>query len=173
MSSEVVKQFLEKKESAEEQRKSKELAQLRHEVLSHYNLGTIQYFDGNGDINDYPLINSEGKRFRYDCEISDEDFDKIKRIYNQENPNSENEINEGAERTLNACAIIVLIIGIVSFIALWVNSYEEHNELYRSVSTFNWNTFSTGTGILLFSIINLAFSRVIINISRKLNKLGK
>jgi hypothetical protein len=173
MSSEIVKQFLEKKESDEELRKNKELAQLRHNVLSHYNLGTIQYFDGNGDKNDYPLINSEGKRFRYDCEISDEDFEKIRRIYDKENPNSENEINEGAEKTLNACSIIVLIIGIISFIALWVNSYEEHYELYRSVSTFNWNTFGLGAGILFVSIINMAFSRVIVNISRKLNKLGK
>ena len=165
MSSTRVKLFLEKKNAIEKQKKDKDLAQLKYEILSHYKLGESVSYDENVDKNEVPLIDSRGNKFKYVCDVSEEDFEKIKEIYDKENPKSTNdEIKDSAEKTLNTCAVILLILGIIVFIAMWVVAADDYD--------FNWSLFGIGAGVFFTSLIEFAFAKVLVNISRKLNKLG-
>jgi hypothetical protein len=171
MSSTRVKLFLEKKNAIEKQKKDKDLAQLKYEILSHYKLGESISYDENVDKNEFPLIDSRGNKFKYVCDVSEEDFEKIKEIYDKENPKStDDEIKDGtgikdsAEKTLNTCAVILLILGIIVFIAMWVAAADDYD--------FNWSLFGIGAGVFFTSLIEFAFAKVLVNISRKLNKLG-
>ena len=167
-SSKTVKGFLEEKMSLEKQQKDKELAELRYKVLSYYNLGEMVMFDGEGNEDDFPL-GDEDARFKYVCNISDEDFEKVYAIYKNEAEEPAAEISKGAEGTLNACAIIILIIGVISLIAFGIIAYDD--DYYHTV--FHWNIFGIGLGVFFVSLINFAFARVIANISNKLNNLKK
>ena len=164
MSSEKVQEFLKRKE------KEKDIQEIknRYNILSHYNLGENVYFEGEGNEDEYPLkdFDSYGKtrKFKYDCKISDEDFERVREIYNQEVGSSNMGTNDGAEKVLSTCAAILLIIGIIAFIVLWIAAADSYH--------FNWTMFGIGTGVLLTSLIEFAFAKVLVNISRKLNKLG-
>ena len=169
MSNEKVKDFLLKKG----QEKEKQKAQLKYKVLSHYDLGEAVYYQDGDNIEDFPVYIEKttssgkviGKRIKYVCNISDEDFEKIKEIYDKENPKSNNdEIKDRAEKTLNTCAVILLILGIIVFIAMCVAAADYYG--------FNWSLFGIGVGVFFTSLIEFAFAQVLVNISRKLNKLG-
>ena len=169
MSCEAVKTFLEQ----ENQKEKNQEAQYRYEVLSHYNLGAEVVFDGNGNKDDYPLLRQDmyGKtiRYKYVCDISEEDFEKIKAIYEKKAKDAVK--NDGAEKTLNTCAIILLIMGIVALIAMSISASEEVKTGYYSTKiVFNWTKFGIGVGLFFTSLIEFAFAKVIVNISNKLNK---
>ena len=171
-SSEAVNNFLRDKDTLRKQKEASELAELKYKVLSHYNLGEMEMYDGKGDKNDYPLYDNDWggtQRFRYNCEISDEDFEKVYEIYKKETVGSEETHNSGAENTLNVCATIILIIGILSLIVFGIIAVDDSH--YRTV--FHWDVFSTGLGVFFVSLITSAFARVIVNISSKLNNLKK
>ncbi len=166
MSSEKVQEFLKKKEEEKDIQEIKN----RYKILSHYNLGENVYFEGEGNEEEYPLkeFDSYGKtrKFKYDCKISDEDFERVCEFYNQEVGLSENLVlNDNAEKVLSTCVTILLIIGIIAFIVIWVAAADSYH--------FNWTLFGIGTGVLLTSLIEFAFAKVLVNISRKLNKLEK
>ena len=169
MSNAKVKDFLLKKE----QEKESQEAQLKYNVLSHYDLGETSYYQDGDNIEDFPFYiekttssgKTVGKRFKYICNISDEDYEKIKEIYEKENPKSNtDEIKDGAEKTLNICALILLILGIIVFIAMLIVAADDYD--------FNWSLFGIGAGVFFTSLIEFAFAKVLVNISRKLNKLG-
>lgn len=169
MSCEAVKTFLEQENQKE---KNKE-AQYRYEVLSHYNLGEEIVYNGDGNIEDYPLLREDiwGKtiKFKYTCDISDEDFNKIQKMYETEKLNKTNvedvpnstKIKDGAEKTLNACAVIFLILGILSVLGGLVATLDDID---------NVALLGIGIGVFLIFLFNCAFAKVIVNISRKLNK---
>ena len=165
MSCEAVKTFLEQENQKE---KNKE-AQYRYEVLSHYNLGAEVVFDGNGNKDDYPLLRQdmygETTRFKYVCDVSDEDFKKVQSIYEKDITHKSG-INGGAENTLNVCAVIILILGIISALVFGIIAVD--NSHYRTV--FHWDVFGIGLATFFVSLINFAFAKVIVNISQKLNK---
>lgn len=166
MSSEKVYEFLKKKEEEKDIQEIKN----RYKILSHYNLGENVYFEGEGNEDEYPLkeFDSYGKtrKFKYDCNISDEDFERICEFYYQEVGSAENlGPNDGAEKVLSICVTILLIIGIIAFIVLWVAAADSYH--------FNWTLFGIGTGVFLTSLIEFAFAKVLVNISRKMNKLEK
>ena len=180
MSSEKVTQFLEEKQASEIQRKNTELAQHRYEILSHYNLGEKILYKEGDNIDDYPFTKAlydqftgeiKKERFRYDCDISDEDFEKVSKIYTQEIKSNEQkqnsqELDDSAEKTLKTIAIITLVLGIVTFfICFIVAATADYG--------FEWGAFGHGIGVLIASIVSWAFTRVFVNISIKLNKLNK
>ena len=84
-SSETVKNFLKDKDALRKQKEARELAELKYKVLSHYNLGEMEMYEGKGDKNDYSLYDNDNwggtQRVKYNCEISDEDFEKVYEIY--------------------------------------------------------------------------------------------
>lgn len=169
MSCEAVKTFLEQENQKE---KNKE-AQYRYEVLSHFKLGKEIVYNGDGNIDDYPLLREDvwGKtiRFKYTCDISDEDFNKIQTIYETERLNNtiaddtpkSNKIKDGAEKTLNVCAVIFLILGILSVLCGLVATIDDIEMVAL---------LGIGIGVFLLFLFNCAFAKVIVNISRKLNK---
>ena len=180
MSSEKVTQFLEEKQASEIQRKNAELAKQRYEILSHYNLGEKILYKEGDNIDDFPIIKARydqytgeitNERFRYDCDISDEDFEKVSKIYTQEIKSNEKdqnsqELDDSAEKTLKTIAIITLVLGIVTFfICFIVAATADYG--------FEWGAFGYGIGVLIASIVSWAFTRVFVNISIKLNKLNK
>lgn len=175
MSSEKVKKFLEEKELSERQEKEKEmnLTQLRYEVLNHYNLGEIVIYKEGDRIEDFPLTRKRSvgrslitERFRYDCDISDEDFEKILEIYNQEvgvTEESETKINDGAEKILGVYAVVALIVGIIAFFVCFIVAF----------SIEEWSLIGTGLGVFLATLVGFAFIKVFVNISYKLDNLRK
>lgn len=180
MSSEKVKQFLEEKKNSGIIKNEEDTAQLKYKILSHYNLGEVVYYKEGDNPDDYPFTNS-GFKFKYVCDITDEDYEKLKEIYYKENPKANNEtnheINKGAEKTLNVCANIILILGILAFIILTVLAFngQHHYYGYYGVTVrrfFDWSSFVMGIVILFSSIANSALLKVIANISHKLDKLG-
>lgn len=159
MSSEKVQEFLQKKE----QEKVKQEAQFRYKILSLYDLGEKVYYKEGEPIEDYPLSNDTGvknDRFRYDCNISEEDFKKVSEIYKQELMSSET--NDGAEKILGIFALILLIIGIITFFILTIAAIEEEE----------WVLFGYGLGVFLGTLIEYAFTKVFVNISHKLDKIA-
>lgn len=159
MSSNTVKQFIKEKE-----------LQKRNEVLDYYGLGEQVFFQSGDNINDYPLVikkvNSYGnkveQRYRIDCDITDEDFERILEIYNQEKSSSKVvETKDRPEKILSVFALILLIIGIIAFLALTITALQEGEGLL----------FVYGLGALLVALHGYAFNKVFVNISRKLNKL--
>lgn len=162
MSNKKVQEFLKTKE---EEKDNQEI-QYRYKVLSHYNLGETVYFKEGDFVEDFPLTSNNGftkKRFRYDCSISDEDFEKVCGFYRQEvEALGSDGFNKGAEKTLNACAIILLIIGIFVFVITFIGALVEES----------WSLFGIGAGIFFTTLIENAFAKVLVNISHKLNKLG-
>ena len=155
MSSEKVQDFLQKKE----QEKEKQEAELKYNILSYYGLGEAVYYKEGDNPDDFPLGSENGTiRFRYDCDITEEDFTKIKAAYEKDTKAS---INDKSETTLNACAVILLIIGILVLI---VTSFV-------AIDQKSWSLFGIGLGIFLTFLIEYAFAKVIVNISCKLNKL--
>ena len=172
-SSETVKNFLKDKDALRKQKEARELAELKYKVLSHYNLGEMEMYEGKGDKNDYSLYDNDNwggtQRFKYNCEISDEDFEKVYEIYKNETVEPEKTHNSGAENTLNVCATIILIIGILSLIIFGIIAVDDSH--YHTV--FHWDVFSIGLGVFFVSLITSAFARVIVNISSKLNNLKK
>ena len=160
MSCEAVKTFLEQ----ENQKEKNQEAQYRYEVLSHYNLGAEVIFDGNGNKDDYPLLRQdmygETIRFNYICDVFDDDFRKIQLIYEKEMKSVVK--NDGAEKTLNICATILVILGILTLVVMF---FVANSERY-----FNWGLFGIGIGAFFTCLIENAFAKVILNISNKLNK---
>ena len=159
MSSNTIKQFIKQKE-----------LQKRNEVLDYYGLGEKVFFQNGDNIQEYPLaikkVNSNGKKvqqwYQIDCDITDEDFEKILKIYDQEIGSSKVvETKDRPERILSIFAVILLIIGIIAFLALTITALQEAEGLL----------FVYGLGALLVALHGYAFNKVFANISRKLNKL--
>ena len=111
-------------------------------------------------------VNSNGNKvkqwYRIDCDITDEDFEKILKIYNQEKSSSKVvETKDRPERILSVFAVFLLIIGIIAFLILTIGALSEGDE----------TLFAYGLGSFLVALHGYAFSKVFVNISRKLNKL--
>ena len=156
MSSEKVQEFLQKKE----RKRIRQEAESRYEVLNYFGLGkAVDYKEGDSPDN-YPLRSNSGERFRYDCDITEEDFQKVKAIYENE---TRAIINNRSETTLNACAVILLIIGILGLIITTVIAVDQQS----------WSLFGVGLGAFLTILLEYAFAKVIVNISNKLNGLNK
>lgn len=167
MSSEKVRNFLKEESKHETELDNIELAQLKFRILSHYNLGEKVYWKEENDIEDFPLDDNIGP-FKYVCDISDEDFKKVQKIYENENNLSVSVgISNSAEKTLGFIALLLLVVGFITFIALWIAAAKVN------VFRFEWSLLGIGIGIFFSSIVSWAFIRVFINISIKLNKLGK
>ena len=148
MSCEKVQKFLEKSKKEKE----KEEAQLRYEVLSHFDLGEkIERKEGDNDEN-FPLEDPSGGKFRYDCDISEDDFIKIKTAYEKE---TRANINDKSEITLNVCAVVLLIIGIIVFAILSFVAFDNES----------WTLFGIGAGVFFSFLIEFAFAKVLVNIS--------
>lgn len=168
MSSDKVQHFLEEKHVLQQKRKNEELAELKYKILEHYKLGQKVYFKEGDNINDFPLHEFNGSfedaNFRYDCDISDEDFREIYEIYEEENPNSLGQkINNKAENILYDCSVITLIVGIIAFIA----------SIPIAIIEEIWFAFGIGVFVFLASLVEYAFVKVFVNISYKLDWLKK
>lgn len=157
MSSEKVQQFLQKEQ---EEREYQEV-QLRYKVLSHFDLGEIVECKRGDNEEDFPLQYPSGNRFRYDCEISDEDYEKVLEAYNQ--VVNSTDVDSSAEKTLKVCANILSIFGILSFIILIIVGIREKS----------WTLVGIGAGVFFTCLIEAAFAEVLVNISRKLNHFVK
>lgn len=167
MSSEKVRNFLKEESKQETELGNIELAQQKFRILSHYDLGEKVYWKEGDDIDCFPLDDNTGP-FKYVCDISDEDFKKVQKIYENENNKSVSDgVFNSAEKTLGLIALLLLVAGFIAFIALWIAAAEVN------VFRFEWSLFGIGIGIFISSMVNWAFIRVFINISIKLNKLGK
>ena len=93
---------------------------------------------------------------------TDEDFEKILKIYDQEIGSSKVvETKDRPERILSIFAVILLIIGIIAFLVLIITALQEGDGLW----------FVYGLGALLVALHGYSFNKVFVNISRKLNKL--
>ena len=161
-------------------RKNAELAQQRYEILSHYNLGEKILYKEGDNIDDYPItitcedyddygrVVNINRRCRYDCDISNEDYEKVKDIYYKEIKSKEQVLDDSAEKTLNTIAKITLILGIVTFCICFFIAIAATKDY-----GFEWGAFGYGIGVLIASIVSWAFTRVFVNISIKLNKLNK
>ena len=137
--------------------KEKQEAQFRYEVLSHFDLGEKVDRKEGDKIEDFLLEDSSGNRFKYDCDISEEDFAIVKTAYEE----SRARINDKAETTLIVCANVLLCIGIAVFAIL----------SYKAFDSESWTLFGIGAGVFFTSLIEFAFAKVLVNISCKLNKL--
>lgn len=153
MSSEKVQQCLQKIQ----REKKKQEAQFRYEVLSYFNLGEKVDRKEGDTIEDFLLEDSSGNKFKYDCDISEEDFVIVKTAYEE----SRARINDKAETTLNVCANVLLSIGIAVFAIL----------SYKAFDNESGTLFGIGAGVFFTSLIEFAFAKVLVNISCKLNKL--
>lgn len=144
----------------------------------HYGLGEIVYYnEANGDnIEDFPFLNiPKGIRYKYNCDISDDDYQKLYEIYkrelnkSQQIPQIPNRYisfsNNNSEKLLSVCSIIFVVLGLIAFIVLGIMAASEND--------FDWVLFGIGIGSLFASIIEFAFFQVIINISKKIDILGK
>ena len=169
MSNEKVQRFLEEERILQQQRKNEELAELKYKVLEHYQLGKKIYYKEGDNIDDFPLDevneNFEDVYFRYDCDISDDDFQEICKIYEEENSKSPKQttINNRAENILYVCSLISLIVGIIALIASVAIAIDEEI----------WLAFGIGILVFLTSLIEYAFVKVFVNISYKLDWLKK
>ncbi len=153
MSSEKVQKLLLKKQKGKERQE----AQLRYEVLNYFNLGERVDFKEGDDVENFPLDDPSGGKFRYDCDISEEDYIKIKEEYEEE---TRAIINDKSENTLNVCAVVLLIIGIIVFAIL----------SFIAIDNESWTLFGIGAGVFFSFLIEFAFAKVLVNISRKLDK---
>lgn len=174
MSSEKVKMFLEEKEQFEKQEKNKETdsPQLRYKVLSHYNLGEKVIYKDGDNIDDFPLTRQRSvgrsvvtERFKYECDITDEDFERILNIYNQEiesNNQSENEIDNSAEGIVKTFAMVALVVGIIAFVITLIVAF----------TVEEWSLIGTGIGLFVVGLFAYAFTKVFVNISYKLDKIA-
>ena len=169
MSSKKVQRFLEEERTLQQQRKNEELAEMKYKVLEHYQLGEKIYFKEGDNIDDFPLheVNEsfEDVNFRYDCDISDEDFQEICKIYEEESSESPKQttINNRAENILYVCSLISLIVGIIALIASVAIAIDEEI----------WLAFGIGIFVFLTSLVEYAFVKVFVNISYKLDWLKK
>lgn len=74
MSSGKIQVFLQQKE--QERIKQKEME--RFKILSRYRLGELVYFKEGDVADEFPLSFPKDKRkFKYECDISEEDFEKV------------------------------------------------------------------------------------------------
>ena len=169
MSSEQVRKFLEEKENPKEQEKEKDLNQLRFKVLNHYNLGEKVFYKEGDNIEDFPFTVWDcgiSKRYKYVCDISDEDFEKIYKIYKQEAELSElsktSEINNDAEKILNVYALVALVVGIIAFVVCLIVAFDLEE----------WSLIVTGLTLALATLVVYAFVKVFVNISYKLDKIA-
>lgn len=67
-------------------------------------------------------------------------------------------VKPGAEKVVNAIAVINLVIGIAAFVIMTIVSY----------SIGSWATFGIGAGVLVTGVVGWAFLKVMVNISRSL-----
>lgn len=156
-----VKEFLEKQELKEE----KDNAYLRKEVLSRYNLGEFVYYRDHKDedISNFPLVGGGfgNERYRYECNISDEEFDKIYKMYKKE---QEDRFSEDlANRTKNI-SIIFLVLGWLSVIVGFI------------LSSFNdWNALFIFDGLITLFITYFMSSLLdgVIGIYKEIRKVNK
>ena len=136
MSNEKVQKLL----LAEQQKKAENDALMRYKVLSHFGLGKVEYFRQGENYDDYPIIQNN-TRLRYDCDISDEDFEKVYEIYKKQvDLTVKPETKDGAEKTLSVCAIILLIVGILTLVVTVGSASAERD--------FNWTLFGIGIGVV-------------------------
>lgn len=161
MSSKIVESFL--KEKSKKDSENIESAQYRYKILSHYNLGKKIHWKDCDNIDLFPLIDDLGP-FRYDCDISDEDFMKVKAIYEKENKK-----NKRIEKRLSIFSIIMLVLGLYflgvfssSFIALSGGGYLDP-----------YPTLGIGVLIFICSLINWGIIEAFIHISEKIDNLTK
>lgn len=169
MSSEKVTRFLGEKRAFEIKNERKKMALLRYKVLSHYDLGEMVYYKDGDNIDDFPLTDYEkgettGK-CRYDCNISDEDFEKVLSFYNKEiesTNKSEGGIDNSAEGIVKTFASVALIAGIIAFVVTLIVAF----------SAEEWPLIGTGLGLLIVGLFAYAFTKVFVNISYKLDKIA-
>lgn len=146
------------------------MALLRYKVLSHYGLGELVYYKDSNKIDDFPLTHEKGdgtwRKCRYDCDISNEDFEKVYEIYKHETGLSEtsetSEINNGAEKILRVYALVALVVGIIAFVVCFIGAF----------SIKEWSLIGTGIGVFLATLVGFAFIKVFVNISYKLDKIA-
>ena len=170
MSCDQVKKFLKEKENSKEQEKGKEkdLNQLRSKVLNYYNLGEKVFYKEGDNIEDFPFTIWDcgfSKRYKYVCDISDEDFEKVLEIYNQEiesNNQSENEIDNSAEGIVKTFAMVALVVGIIAFVITLIVAF----------TVEEWSLIGTGLGLFVTGLFAYAFTKVFVNISYKLDKIA-
>ena len=170
MSCDQVKKFLKEKENSKEQEKGKEkdLNQLRSKVLNYYNLGEKVFYKEGDNIEDFPFTIWDcgfSKRYKYVCDISDEDFEKVLEIYNQEiesNNQSENEIDNSAEGIVKTFAMVALVVGIIAFVIALIVAF----------TVEEWSLIGTGIGLFVVGLFAYAFTKVFVNISYKLDKIA-
>ena len=169
MSSEKVKQFLEDKKDFEIKNERKKMARLKYKVLSHYDLGELVYYKDGDKIDDFPLTDYEKEegtgKCRYDCDISNQDFERILNIYNQEvesNNQSENEIDNSAEGIVKTFAMVALVVGIIAFVIALIVAF----------TVEEWSLIGTGIGLFVVGLFAYAFTKVFVNISYKLDKIA-
>lgn len=180
MSCDQVKKFLKEKENSKEQEKGKEkdLNQLRSKVLNYYNLGEKVFYKEGDNIEDFPFTLWDcgfSKRYKYVCDISDEDFEKVLEIYNQEvgtkaNSNNESNIDDRAEKILGNYALYLLIFGIIWLFGSLIFA------IIVAIDEEDWSLFVSefGKGLCVFgvSLVGFAFIKVFVNISYKLDKIA-
>ena len=173
MSSEQVKKFLEEKEKSKKQEQKKEeeqqdLNQLRAKVLNHYQLGEKVFYKEGDNIEDFPFTIWDcgfSKRYKYVCDISDEDFEKVLEIYNQEvesNNQVKSEIDNSAEGIVKTFAMIALVAGIIAFVVTLIVAFIVEE----------WSLIGTGIGLFVVGLFAYAFTKVFVNISYKLDKIA-
>lgn len=161
MSSKIVENFL--KEESKKDSEDLVSALYRYKILSHYNLGKKIHWNECDNIDSFPLNDDQGP-FRYDCDISDEDFMKVKTIYEKENKK-----NKRTEKRLSILSIIMLVLGLYflgvflfSFIALSEGGYPE-----------SYTTLGIGILIFVCSLINWGIIESFIHISKKIDNFMK
>ena len=161
MSSKIVENFL--KEESKKDSENTESAQYRYKILSYYNLGKIVHWNDGDNIDLFPLIDDLGP-FRYDCDISDEDFKKVKAIYEKEYKK-----NKRIEKRLSIFSIIMLVLGLY-FLAVFSFSFIE---LSDGGYPAPFPTLGIGVLIFIISLINWGIIESFIHISKKIDNLTK
>ena len=147
-------------ESERKKQKKSELNE-RYKILYHYKLGESIYFKEGDNIEDYPFRDATGKPYGYFCDISEEDYQEVKRLYEKELSPDSSPLN-AAEKTLSTFGGIILGLGIVAFLILLVAAFNEES----------WTLFFIGFGIFIVNMLEWASIRVFVNISLKLDKLN-
>lgn len=152
MNSEKIKKILEEETSKKDIKTEKEI------VVGNETISTRKR---------YEILKLYGIREQPGDEVSDEDFEKIYAIYKRDYHIKSKEplkINDKAEKILNVCSKIMLFSGIIAFVVLLFFAIGKEG---------SWSTFVIGLAVLFGSIGYWAFFKVFINISLKLDKLGK